>query len=405
MLNSTAILDFFYKKTIDYKYQDKILKFKVSQDLFSSHAIDIGTQRLLRTFLTIKEKYGRILDLGCGYGPIGITFKSIFPSSEVHMTDRDVLALEFTKINTELNNIEGVQIYGSLGYDNVTEKEFDLILSNIPAKVGNEVLNHMLLDAKYFLNKDGLVAVVVVDAILNEVEEILSNDEVEIKLKKSWPGHTVFHYKFSENAHVENYTSPKSFETGLYDRTEMSLIFKNHKYILKTTYNLPDFDKLSYEADLLLESLQNSKNKIYNLLSFNLNQGHIAAALSGNTDLKEINLVDRNLQSLKVTERNLILNGFPKEKIKLHHQIDIHISDSFFDLIIGVLEEKEERNVNALFCNQAAEGLVTGGNATLASSSNIIVQIENVVKQLKGISIDKKTKYRGKRLISFVKTS
>ncbi|MDD5190648.1 MAG: methyltransferase, partial [Dehalococcoidales bacterium] len=63
--------DIYYKKTLTYKYSGRELQFRVSQDLFSSFQVDLGTQFLIRT-LTLGQDfpYKKILDLGCGYGPI-----------------------------------------------------------------------------------------------------------------------------------------------------------------------------------------------------------------------------------------------------------------------------------------------------------------------------------------------
>ena len=65
--------DVFFKKTIPFNFSGQRLLFRVSQDLFSSHDIDVGSKFLLRTVLT-SPHVGRplaILDLGCGYGPMG----------------------------------------------------------------------------------------------------------------------------------------------------------------------------------------------------------------------------------------------------------------------------------------------------------------------------------------------
>lgn len=150
--------DPFYKKTEDFSFKDTIIHFNLSQDLFSSQSIDKGTQRLLRTFLPRDvTQFNKILDVGCGYGPIGISLKVASPDAVVHMIDRDALAIEYTKQNAALNNIE-VTAYGSLGYDAVIDRDFDLIISNIPAKVGDKVLPHLLLASQFHLSKNGLVA-------------------------------------------------------------------------------------------------------------------------------------------------------------------------------------------------------------------------------------------------------
>src|SRR5215208_4474910 len=106
---SAQATDVYYKKTIPFNFSKQRLQFRVSQDLFSSHDIDVGTRFLLRTLVTSKElgRPSAILDLGCGYGPIGLTLKSLYPDAVVHLTDRDALAVEYTGQNAVLNGFQG----------------------------------------------------------------------------------------------------------------------------------------------------------------------------------------------------------------------------------------------------------------------------------------------------------
>ncbi|WKZ25813.1 MAG: methyltransferase [bacterium] len=396
------ILDAYYKKTIDFTFQDKKLKFKVSQALFSSHIIDSGTQRLLRTFMNSNGFFNKILDLGCGYGPIGITLKTLYPNSEIHMVDRDALALEYAQINAGLNKTNNYKIYASLGYDSVDTKDFDLIISNIPAKVGKNVLSHMLIDSKYFLSNDGFVAIVVVDAILEDVKDILSNPEIEIVLQKSWPGHTVFHYKFNSPHTSKVNTVVNSFDSGLYDRDENTLKIGGKEAVLKSSFNLPEFDEMSYETQMLLNNVTDIKNQnISNCLVFNVNQGHIPVAITLLTKVDKMIVVDRNLQSLKVTERNLINNGFLKENIIVKHQVGISINLSKIDCVVGILNKKDERSVNDLTIDQIVSQLTDKGVAYIVSSSNIITQIERKIKKVKELQTIKRIRYKGDSFISF----
>ncbi|WKZ25836.1 MAG: methyltransferase [bacterium] len=398
------ILDSYYKKTINFDFKNTKLKFKVSQPLFSSHIIDLGTQRLLRTFLLDKLNYKKVLDLGCGYGPIGITLKALMPNSEIHMTDRDALAIKYSGLNAELNNLSIPEIYGSLGYDSIETKDFDLIMSNIPAKVGFNVLSHMLLDAKYFLREKGLVAIVVVDAILDDVEKILSDPNIEIILKKSWNGHTVFHYKFILDSNLNTGKCPQSFNTGLYDRDEYSFNFLGKTLKLKTTYNLPEFDEIGHNTQMLLNNLENIKgNDIQNCAIYNIHQGHIPVAVSSISNLQILTLIDRNLQSLVTTSRNLKLNGLPEEKIILKHQVDLTINSQNIDCFIAIIDKKEGRDVNQFLIKQVLDQLSKNGRAYLESTSNITTQIEKLVKRDKRISILKRAKYRGESFLSFEK--
>jgi len=396
------ILDAYYKKTIDFTFQDKKLKFKVSQALFSSHIIDSGTQRLLRTFINNKDLFKKILDLGCGYGPIGITLKTFYPNSEIHMVDRDSLALEYAKLNAELNKTNNYKVYASLGYDSVKTKDFDLIISNIPAKVGKNVLSHMLIDAKYFLNNDGFVAIVVVDAILEDVKDILSNPDVEVILQKSWPGHTVFHYKFKISKSLQNNRIIRSFESGLYNRDESKFKISGKEVLLKTSFNLPEFDEMSYETQMLLKNITDINNQnISNYLVFNVNQGHIPVAITLLTKVDKMIIVDRNLQSLKTTERNLINSEYLKENIILKHQVGVDINLSKIDCVIGILDKKDERSVNDLIIDQIVSQLADKGVVYIVSSSNIITQTERKIKKINELQVIKRIRYKGDSFISF----
>ena len=137
------------KKTVDFRYAGTTLQFAVAQSLFSSHQIDIGTQHLLKSLVCIDLSHARkILDLGCGYGPLGLALAQLAPESEIHLVDRDALAAAFARHNGALNNIPNVTAYGSLGYDDVMERGFDVVVSNIPGKAGESVIRDLLFRAE-----------------------------------------------------------------------------------------------------------------------------------------------------------------------------------------------------------------------------------------------------------------
>ncbi|MDQ3239699.1 MAG: methyltransferase [bacterium] len=393
--------DPYYKKNIKFKYAGKELDFKVSQDLFSSQVIDHGTQRLFRTLNPSQiDNFTKILDLGCGYGPIGLTLKNINPGSTVHLVDRDALALDYCRQNAKLNNLEDLKIYASLGYDYVTDKDFDLIISNIPAKVGEQVLDHMLKDAGQHLVKDGLVAIVVIDAILDYVNKALTSDSnISILLKKSWPGHTVFHYKFLNSSSDQQPSN--TFSMGIYDRGTKEFAVDRHKVTIQTTYNLPEFDTLSFETELLLANLQSlNSDKIQNVLIFNPGQGYIPVAISKLFNPLRLALVDRNLQSLVISEKNLINNNYFSENIVTSHQVGIFFDSKIkYDCFLAVLPEKESPEVYKLYIDDAIKLLSDRGVLLLSSSSTIITRLEEYVQKKKNIEILKRERSRGRSII------
>ncbi|MBN1250313.1 MAG: methyltransferase, partial [Anaerolineae bacterium] len=103
-------LDAYLKKTVGLSIAGEQLEFAVSQTLFSSHQIDIGSAHLLKTLpLDQIRDDSRILDLGCGYGPLGLTLGRLKPGAQVHLVDRDALAVEFTQANARRLGLANVK--------------------------------------------------------------------------------------------------------------------------------------------------------------------------------------------------------------------------------------------------------------------------------------------------------
>lgn len=397
MLNT----DVYFKKTVQYEFGGHNLQFRTSQDLFSSFGIDIGTQRLLRTFAFERiNLFSKVLDLGCGYGPIGIVLKTICQSSTVHLIDRDALAIIYSRQNAKLNNINDIKIYPSLGYDDVTETDFDLIISNIPAKVGGPVLTHILKDAQFYLRPGGKVMVVVIDAIAKYVAEVLNDPNINILFSKSWPGHVVYHYEFVTNPKTTTKATQGAFARGIYDRGEKVISTTNGKVSVQTTYGLPEFDTLSYETELILEKLQIFENhKIERAIVFNPSQGFLSVALLKYSKVGKIFLIDRNLLALRNSRRNLSFSGYSSKKISLLHQVGISTNERSISCIIGVLDEKENRDVHKLYIKQGISELSKGGLIVLASSSTTITRVKSFVRAEKLLKVIERDRKKGKSLI------
>lgn len=104
--------------------------FKSDATIFAPKAIDTGTLAMLSIIdFTPNDK---ILDLGCGYGIVGIFASKIIGSEYVVMCDISETAVQYSKINAELNKIKNVDIKISDGYKNIMDSDFTLILSNPP---------------------------------------------------------------------------------------------------------------------------------------------------------------------------------------------------------------------------------------------------------------------------------
>ncbi len=110
--------------------RDVGLSFKTDNTVFSPSAIDDGTLAML--LVTEFNQNDKVLDLGCGYGVVGIYASKVIGSDRVVMCDVSEDAVKYARINAELNGIAGLDIRLSNGYDEIPENDFTLILSNPP---------------------------------------------------------------------------------------------------------------------------------------------------------------------------------------------------------------------------------------------------------------------------------
>jgi 16S rRNA (guanine1207-N2)-methyltransferase len=395
--------DVYFKKIIDLKYGGKPLQFRVSQDLFSSFQVDTGTRFLLRTLeKTGTHSFDKILDLGCGYGPLGLALKSDNTAAVVHMVDRDALAVEYSRRNAELNGFGDIQVYGSLGYDDVREKDFDIIVANIPGKAGEPVITHFLKDARYFLRPGGLVAVVVVNAIAPMVEGILNkSNDIDIVLRQSRSGHTVFHYRFAGGPAGNDGDYISGVERNVYHRNETSFRYHDFTWRIRTAYGLPEFDTLHYRTVLLLEGLNELEGKsLRSSAVFNAGQGHVPVFIRHVLRPDSITLADRDLLSLRYAQSNLVLNGCSKEQVRMLHRAGFPAEKGKkVGLIAGVLREEEGPLAVFNTVKAAVECLDPEGILLVSGSSTAISRLMEKIKTEKIAEVVERKKRRGYRLV------
>lgn len=144
-------------KTFDININGTTFIFNTDNGVFSKGELDFGTSLLINNVLKLDIK-GDILDLGCGYGPIGIVLRKI-KNTNVTMSDVNSRAIHLSKMNAKKNNVL-VNVVNSDGYENIEEK-FNYIISNPPIRVGKKKLYELLISSKNHLNKNGELIIVV----------------------------------------------------------------------------------------------------------------------------------------------------------------------------------------------------------------------------------------------------
>lgn len=163
------------------------MNFTSDNGVFSKNTVDFGSKLLIEAF-ELEEKSGKILDVGCGYGPMGLTVAKEFPESQIEMVDVNLRALELAKENAELNKISNTHIYESSVYDNVTATDYQAIISNPPIRAGKKVVHAILEGAFAHLRKNGELWIVIQKkqggpSAEKKMEEVFGNVEAVTKDK------------------------------------------------------------------------------------------------------------------------------------------------------------------------------------------------------------------------------
>ncbi|MDD9314421.1 class I SAM-dependent methyltransferase [Cytobacillus firmus] len=127
-------------RTWNYTLREFPFRFKTDNGVFSKGEVDFGSKLLIETFEQ-PDVDGNILDIGCGYGPIGLTAAKLMPERAVHMVDVNERALGLAKENAELNGIKNVQIYESDRLENTKGNKFAAILTNPPIRAGKKIVH------------------------------------------------------------------------------------------------------------------------------------------------------------------------------------------------------------------------------------------------------------------------
>ncbi|ADG13892.1 class I SAM-dependent methyltransferase [Methanocaldococcus infernus] len=169
-------------KVIEEILRGKLFKFKTDSGVFSHNKIDKGTKLLIETVEVNKED--EILDLGCGYGAIGIALAD--EVKKVLMVDINRRALKLAKENVKLNNIKNAEVRFSDLYENVDEK-FDKIITNPPIRAGKDVVKKIVSEALNHLKDGGELWMVIqtkqgAKSMAKYMEEVFGNVET-VKIK------------------------------------------------------------------------------------------------------------------------------------------------------------------------------------------------------------------------------
>ena len=166
-------------------------EFLTASGVFSKKRVDLGT-RLLIESMVLPEK-GYVLDVGCGYGAVGIAAAIFNPNLRVIMVDVNERAVWLAKQNIEINRISNAEVRRGHLYEPVKDLTFNCVLSNPPVSAGMETVKAIIVEAPKYMAEKSLFQMVVRSKIGGKrlhmfLEEAFGN--VEILARKS--GYRIF---------------------------------------------------------------------------------------------------------------------------------------------------------------------------------------------------------------------
>ncbi|MBA2873109.1 16S rRNA (guanine1207-N2)-methyltransferase [Anoxybacillus calidus] len=126
-------------QTWTFQLRGRLFTFTTDSGVFSKKEVDFGSRLLIESFEQ-PEIEGDFLDVGCGYGPIGLSIAKDFPERKVEMIDINERAVELANKNKAINQVDNVVIYQSDLFERVGDKMFAAILTNPPIRAGKSVV-------------------------------------------------------------------------------------------------------------------------------------------------------------------------------------------------------------------------------------------------------------------------
>ena len=140
-------------KKINYSIFNKNFTFYTDNGVFAKNGVDYGSKLLLETIVDSSFLYHSILDVGCGYGTLGIILNKVY-NCPTTMIDINKRALHLARRNILENKCNDILIFESDAYAKIEDK-YDLIITNPPIHAGKKKVYEILLEAKNYLTENG----------------------------------------------------------------------------------------------------------------------------------------------------------------------------------------------------------------------------------------------------------
>ncbi len=346
LMEVTLLFDPWYKTSLSACLLGHSLDFDIPYDVFSTQRIDEGTELLLNS-LPLAEFPKRILDMGCGYGALGIPLAAALGSSvEMELVDRDLLAVQYSARNAVKNKLAHVRAYGSLGYRDLPQGNdgYDWILCNVPARIGLPFIQHLLFEGQARLRSGGSIFLVIIHDLLPLIEREAGITRLGLEVLTRGSRHTVL--KLAKTK--EDLSGAIAYSSDIYLRDSVTL--DDSAFDRPFDLGGDDPKRVQFGLPLLLDALPRALEQNESPIAVTVRSGYgvIPCALAKRFNNLTVVTVERDLLALEFIERNF--RKLFSDLKRLQQRKAAHFPDALsefrkVDLIVGELSPASGRAV------------------------------------------------------------
>jgi 16S rRNA G1207 methylase RsmC len=321
------------------------LTLDVPWDVFSSQRIDAGTLLLLAHLPAGEPR--SVLDLGCGYGAIGLPVAARFPAARCLLVDRDLLAVAAAAHNARALGLGNVEVRPGLGYRDLARERFDWVLCNVPARIGQRGIRALIEGGR---------------ALGAEVRAVVLHDLAGTVRDFALPGLV----QVAHGARHDVFALPPgdvadSFGDEVYARDETE--FGGLR--LSRPFDASEDPAHPALLAALAESLP--RNAPRRVLAFRAGYGALALHLKARYPAAEVLAQERDLLDAEFLRRNARALGLA---VQVRETLfpEVGLERRSFSLVVGELSAPAGAEVAARELQEAADLLEPGGEALVAAT-------------------------------------
>jgi len=347
----------------------KRVSFATARGLFSADRIDDGTRLLLSHLPDLSaapsggdgtaSEHIDVLDLGCGYGALGLAIAAAHTHATLTLVDRDRVAVAYAARNAETLGLERVRALGGLGYRDLDAAErFDLILCNVPARIGEHAIAYLIDEGARRLHPHGELRVVVIRDLGAVVERVAGEGRLPLREIARSARHIVYACApIPEPSDAYDARATLDAHELLYARDVVVLDGRD----LTRPHDLgEDASHLREALPLLLDVLPRQADELRALV---LRGGYGAVALALAARGAEVVAVDRDLLATTFTRRNAEQHALRLTTREAAWLPDAIAADERFGLIVAETSDAAGAEATLRELTSVRKLLAPGGQA------------------------------------------